>query len=796
MDMGRERRDLDHGWKFHYGDIVCIRNRWAWGKSGSWNQGSESKTFDDQSWKNVDLPHDFVIETQPSPYNEKEFGDDNAIPAMENVNNMHTTAGSFQRNVGWYRRHFYLEEELKGKKIYLVFEGIYRNSMVWLNDFLAGSERSGYKQQVWDITDIAEYGADNVLSVKADARESEGWFYEGGGIYRHAYLLITQEEHLEDPYVWTQVDLENKSCVVTVEATAQGFPSSKLWGLSADDQKALEQKTSEKQGVLKISIQDMDGNPSGEDTEIAITDNRVRAELKMDAVKLWDVSNPYLYTAVLTLICAGEEKDCVKIRFGVREIRFDANKGFLLNGVQTKIKGVCCHQNHGGVGTAMPDELYRYRIKKLKEMGVNAYRTSHYPPAPELLDICDEEGMLVMDENRLLSSEKGDLEQLECMVKRDRNHPSVILYSIGNEEAQSQAIPQGGRIAQTMIEHIRSLDPHTPVTMALVMWDLKNRKPIEDHTLLEGIFTKLDVAGFNYQDIRWETFHKLYPDKPFICTEQGTFKSTRGCSETNREVCHLAITDKTADSYMQGARQWHVCRPDWVSGLFIWTGFDYYGEPSPFAWPAISSQFGTMDLCGYPKDFYYYYKAWWSDEKVLHVFPEWKGIPGEKKDMHVFSNCEEIELFVNGRSIGKKKMEEDGYLVWEQVSFEPGELTAYGYQDGKKCMEEHLMQTGKAVDLQLNTAYSDGNLRILDVQVVDEMHREVTDDDQEICVCVTGGRILGTSNGNPSDHTIPGSAVRSTFHGKLQVIVEMQEDVADGTVTVKAAQGWTKTIQI
>lgn len=757
----RERIALDSGWKFHYGDIVSIRNRWAWGKSGSWNQGPEGKRFDDSQWQEVELPHDFLMNTVPVAYEEQEFDEDNAIPAMEDVKNIHTTAGSFQKNVGWYRKHFYIPAEDLGRKIYIVFEGIFRDSSVWLNEFFVGSERSGYKQQVYDITDVVNYGEDNLLSVKADARGSEGWFYEGGGIYRHVYLLKTAKQHIDNVYVHSSVNLEKGSARVTVEAELSDCP----------------------EGMVEITLTDPEGQELPAVTAKA-GNGRAEAVIPVERAVLWDTEKPRLYQARVTLVTEEPEPDSEITSFGIRDIRFDADKGFLLNGKSVKIKGACCHQNHGGIGTAVPEEVYRYRIRLLKEMGANAYRTSHYPPAPELLSVCDEEGMLVMDETRLFSSAEEDLGQLRCMVKRDRNHPSVILYSIGNEEAQSQAVPQSGRIAETVIGEIRKLDKDTPVTMALLMWDLKHKVPIESHEALAPIFTKLDVAGFNYHDHRWAEFHESYPDKPMICTEQGTFKSTRGCYETDREKCHLAITDKTADSYMKGAAQWKACRPDWVSGLFIWTGFDYYGEPTPFAYPAVSSQFGAMDLCGYPKDFYYYYKSWWTEEDVLHIFPHWNGTPGEKRDMYVFSNCPEVELFVNGVSQGRKQMERDGYLVWENVVFQPGCVSALGYRDGREVLREEVHTTGRGEKLRLSVSYSEGNIKIICADILDSAGRVAVDACPEIVFQVSGGRILGTSNGDPSDHALPAGNVRRAFHGKAQVIIAAG---TPATVTAEAA---------
>lgn len=780
----REKISLDSGWKFHYGDIVSIRNRWAWGKSGSWKQGPEGKRFDDSQWQEVELPHDFLMGTKPVAYEEQEFDEDNAIPAMEDVKNIHTTAGSFQKNVGWYRKHFFIPAEDEGKKLYIVFEGIYRDSAAWLNEFFIGNERSGYKQIVYDITDFVNYGGDNLISVKADARGSEGWFYEGGGIYRHVYLLKMSQEHIESTFVHSSVNLEDGSAEVIVEVELAQEELAQM-ELVQEEPAGHREKTdkSVKNRAVGIAVIDPDGTVVCEQVKKLETDKCV-IDFFIEDAKFWDTEHPYLYHVKVTLAADGVEMDEDVVRFGIRDIKFDADKGFLLNGVQTKIQGVCCHQNHGGIGSAIPDEVYRYRIRCLKEMGANGYRTSHYPPAPELLDICDEEGMLVMDETRLLSGEKGDLEQLRCMVKRDRNHPSVILYSIGNEEAQSQATPQGGRIAGTMIREIKKLDPYTPVTMALLMWDLKHKVPIESHEMLAPIFKKLDVAGFNYHDHRWEEFHRQYPDKPMICTEQGTFKSTRGCYETDREKCHLAITDKTADSYMKGVGQWRACRPDWVSGLFLWTGFDYYGEPTPFAYPAVSSQFGAMDLCGYPKDFYYYYQAWWTKKDVLHIFPDWNGTQGEKRDMYVFSNCQEVELFVNGVSQGRKTMEQDGYLVWENVIFRPGCVSAVGYRGGEEVCAEEVRTTGKAVRIMLTAAYVEGDIKIVCADTLDAEGLVATDGDAEITFEVSGGRILGTSNGDPSDHAIPNGNVRRAFHGKAQVIVSAKSPV---TITAKTA---------
>ena len=751
----RERISMDKDWKFHFGDILSVRNRWAWGKSGSWNQGPESRNFDDSEWRDITLPHDFVIETKPYEYSVQEFNDgDNVIPLMEDVGNIHTTAGSFKKDVGWYRKHFDVPASDEGRKIYLVFDGIYRDSHVYLNEFFIGHHRSGYTGVKYDITDFVNYGGDNLLVVKCDAREAEGWFYEGGGIYRHAYLIKTEKAHIEDAFVDYDADIENKTANLKIKVEVDN-PDNENLTLSADIY-----------------------NASGEVVKtIAPTDaNELTAELT--DVTLWDTENPYLYSVKLTLSNGGRIIDEYTETFGIRTIEFTADKGFFLNGKNVKLKGVCCHQNHGGLGTALNDEIFAYRVKRIKEMGANAYRCAHYPHAKELLYECDKQGLLVMDETRLLSSAREDLEQLEYMVKTARNHPSVILYSIGNEEAQSQTTAQGGRIAGTMIKTVKTLDPTRPVTMALLMWNLRDKKPLDSVDDISAISKKLDVAGFNYHTDRWEEFHNKYPNQPMVSTEMGTFKSTRGCYDTDRENCHLNMLDEyDAFGELVGAFRWKLTNEtDYISGLFLWTGFDYYGEPTPFAWPAISSQFGIMDICGYPKDFYYYYKSWWTDEPTVHICSHWNFKTGEKRKICVFGNCDEIELFVNGKSIGKKTMDKDGFLIRDGVEYADGEIKAVGYNGGKTAAEHVVKTAGEPHGINLVKEFSQNGTAIIRAEIVDNEGIVVPYADNEIEFAVERGKILGTSNGNPSDHTLAHSNTRRAFNGLAQVVVEYNSD--------------------
>ncbi len=754
----QELLGFDDNWKFHFGDIVSVRNRWAFAKSGSFNQGPESRDYDDHDWKAVTLPHDFVFETKPYGYSEKEFDKDNAIPEMEDVNNIHTTAGSFEKNVGWYRKHFFLPKEYEGKKLFLIFDGIYRDSTFFLNEFYLNREPDGYSRITIDITDTAVYGGDNLLSIRCDAREAEGWFYEGGGIYRNAYLKVVEKEHIDELFVYAQPLDDLSKAVVNI--------SGKIYG--ADDFKlSFEVKNGDEDVIRKEGIEECGLTYLFEEGCHFFT-----TKISIDEPKLWSVDDPKLYHLICSLKVGNELKNVADCNFGVRSAVFDNEKGFLLNNNQLKIKGVCCHQNHGGLGNAVPKEVMRFRIRKLKEMGANGYRGAHYPLTESFLDICDQEGMLVMLETRLLSSAKPDMYELERMVKLGRNHPSVIIYSIGNEEASSQATSQGARIAGTMMKYIKRLDPYRPVTMALLMLDMKTNELILDYKVLEGISKQLDVAGYNYHSDLYEKFHLEYPWQPFICTEQGTFKSTRGCYETDKEKCHLAINEKRP-YYMLGAQRWRECMPDWVSGLFIWTGFDYYGEPTPFAWPAISSQFGAMDLCGNPKDFYYFYKAWWTNEDVIHAYPDMNQKPGQEMDYYVFSNADEVELILNGVSLGKKKMPKDDYLVWEKVISQKGRMDIVGFRDGEEVMRS-VNETADGPSAQINVTeeYRENDIVIRKLSLLDKYGNIVSDADVRFDIPSEWGLLLGASNGNPTDHTAGGAGYVYTFHGLAQVITK------------------------
>ncbi len=735
--MVREKISLNDGWRFYKGEISGVRNRWAWGKSGSWNQGPESFDYDDSVWREVELPHDFVIESTPYEYSAQEFGSDNAIPEMDTVKNIHTTAGSFKKDVGWYRKHFCVDKEDLGKRIHVAFDGVYRDSTVFVNNFFVGRHQSGYTPFEYDISDFLNYGGDNVIVVYVDARAAEGWFYEGGGIYRNVWLYKTAPVHIQDVYVKAvpcqtpldghvdadlEISLDIASCEFFMENGSRidfAAKDSAAVGKEADYSVSVEIAAP---GICEQN--DIIDNVSYSLNDINYGTSKHKLIAYIKNAKAWDINSPFMYMAKIQLFKDGECIDRCEQDFGIRKIYFDADDGFMLNGRKVKLNGVCCHQNHGGIGSAMPGEMYRYRLLKLKEMGVNAYRTSHYCPAPELLYWCDRLGILVMDETRLLSSAVEDLNQLEAVVREGRNHPSVIMYSIGNEEAQSELIKQGGYIARTMINHVRSLDDARPVTMGLLLYDLQHRRKLDSVEEIEHIGRQLDVCGFNYHHEMWQEYKDRNPEQPIVCTEASTIKGSRECYERDDDRCMLELS--MMDTVKE---QMKYVDKSYVAGAFLWTGFDYYGEPTPFAWPAVSSQFGLMDLSGNPKDGYYYFKAFYRDEPLVHIAHSWNGVAGEKMDMIVFSNCQDVELFVNDRSIGKKKAERFGYLIWKNVAYEPGRLMAVGDEG---TAQDIVVTPGTVAGVKLRLEYFHGDIMVVNATIVDADGNVVTDADCDI----------------------------------------------------------------
>ncbi len=499
--------------------------------------------------------------------------------------------------------------------------------------------------------------------------------------------------------------------------------------------------------------------------------------VRLASPHLWSIENPRLYRLRTTVEVDGKVVDRVDTPFGVRTIRFDPNAGFFLNGKRVELQGTCNHQDHAGVGIAIPDGLFRWRVARLKEMGSNAYRCSHNPPAAELLDECDRQGMVVMDESRHLgdteqpkSSDKTpftDLSELKSLILRDRNHPSVIMWSMCNEEG-IQGSAAGARIFSAMKKVTNELDPTRPVTCAMnFAWGT-------------GISLVEDLQGFNYGVYGYDRFHHDFPDKPVYGSETASTVSTRGIYANDRERGYVSAYDVNRPDWgdtAEGAWKPIATRP-WFEGGFVWTGFDYKGEPTPYGWPCINSHFGIMDICGFPKDNYYYYQAWWGDKPMVHILPHWNwsGKQGQPIKVWCHSNADSVELLLNGKSLGVKDMPRYGHLEWA-VNYEPGELVAKGYRNGAIIATDKVETTGAPAALRLATdrtsVLADGeDVSEVEVQVVDSQGRVVPDADNLVQFSVTGqGQVVGVGNGDPSSHEPDKASQRHAFNGLCMALV-------------------------
>jgi beta-galactosidase len=723
----RERLLLDRGWKFHLGNEWGFAQNLAKAGTGS---GPASKSFSDASWRTLNLPHDWAVEL---PFDQGADAGHGFKPVGP---------GFAANNVAWYRRTFELPESDAGKRLWLEFDGVFRDAQVFVNGWFVGHHEGGYNSFRCDITDLVNVSGKNVVAVKVDASQFEGWFYEGAGIYRHVWLVKTGPLAIAPDGIFVYSKFKNN----VPEGKADVHIQTRL----------LNFQTNAAQATVKCKIIGPDGKIADVKHQcthlVARSQARVEETMRVAAPALWSPESPKLYTLVTTVESNGKIVDRQETPFGIRTVAFDANRGFLLNGKPYELKGTCNHQDHAGVGAALPDALQYFRIAKLKEMGDNAYRTSHNPPTPELLDACDRLGMLVMDESRLLGSDVANLGRWEEQIRRDRNHPGVAIWSIANEEFRVQGTPTGKRVAETMQNLVRQLDPTRPVTYAA---------PVGNE--FQGINSIIEVRGWNYHigESNMDAYHAAHPAQPNVGTEQASTVSTRGIYGNDKTRGYVSAYDTNAPEWANRAEAWwsfFAPRP-WLSGGFIWTGFDYRGEPTPYGWPCINSHFGVMDTCGFPKDNFYYYQSWWTDKPVLHLLPHWNwpGEEGAEIEVRALSNCEEVELFLNGRSLGKKAMPRNSHLTW-MVKYEPGVLSAKGYNGGKVIAETKVETTGEPAAVQLapdrSTLNADGeDVSVFTVSVTDAQGRIVPVATNLVHFDLSGpGKIIGVGNGDPSCH--------------------------------------------
>jgi beta-galactosidase len=762
---GQKTINIDADWRFHFGNAADPARDFNYGtvnifsKSGSGRRTAIDAGFNDSSWRTLDLPHDWVVE----------------LPFVNLANfdvmshGYKPVGGLFpETSIGWYRKHFMVSGSDSGTRFQIRFDGIFRNASIWLNGFYLGNNLSGYIGAGYDVTDYLRFDHDNVIVVRVDATQYEGWFYEGAGIYRHVWLNKYDNIHIPDGGLYVHAEMDEKR-------DGGGVNSHALVHVET---------TVENKGVGSLIctvysyITDRDGRQIARTTEQPLALNlngrgTVHLVMPVGSPRLWSLDDPYLYRVVSVVKSGGRIVDTIKQRCGIRTLRFDAAEGFFLNGLPVKILGTDNHQDHAGLGSALPDYLQYYRIRLLKNMGANAYRTSHNAPTPELLDACDSLGMLVLDENRLLNSSPEYMDQFERLMLRDRNHPSVFLWSIGNEEGWIQTTSAGKRIAQTLLAKQLELDPDRTSTYAA---DLPNVFP--------GINEIIPVRGFNYRQYGVADYHRDHPGQPIVGTEMGSTVTTRGIYEKDSVRGYLPDEDMTSPPWASTAETWWVLAAVnryWMGG-FVWTGFDYRGEPTPYEWPNINSHFGVMDMCGFPKNLYYYYQSWWTDKDVLHISPHWNwgNKRGRPVDVWVNTNADNTELFLNGKSLGKKDMPRNGHLQWS-VNYEPGVLSAIAYKKGRR-LEAKVETTGQPVEVVMTpyktTILADGkDAAVINISVVDKEGREVPDADNMIRFIISGGgKIIGVGNGDPSCHEpdkcADGAWQRSLFNGKCQVIVQ------------------------
>jgi beta-galactosidase len=769
----RTRADFDMGWHFHLGDV----------------QGAEAPALKDANWRSLNLPHDWSIEGK--------FSKDN--PATPE-------GGALPGGIGWYRKTFTVPASSEGKKVYIDFDGVYQKSTVWLNGHQLGFRPNGYISFEYDMTPYLNFGGKNTIAVKVDnsVQPNSRW-YSGSGIYRNVWLVTTNEiavDHWGTYFTTPEVSETFAKVEAHIKIRRPHAPSSltvitKLYDaenkeVSSDASKYMDPRKSNKDSLIEVAQEFVVKNPH-----------------------LWSTNQPYLYKAVTIIYEGGDVVvDKYTTPIGIRYFNFDADKGFSLNGKHLKILGVCDHHDLGSLGAAVNYRALERQLQMLKEMGCNGIRTSHNPPTPELLDLADKMGFIVMDE-AFDCWEKGKVKydyhlyfkewhkrDLEDQILRDRNHPSVIIWSIGNE------IPQQGdtsalRVAPELAAIVHSLDMTRPITTA-------NDRPDTSNKIIKS--GAIDLVGYNYHEFDYGKFHDRYPGRKFIATETTSGLETRGHYDMPSDSIRVwptrwdkPLTDGTADftvSAYDNVRPawgstheatWKVMKKyEFLSGMFIWTGWDYMGEPTPYKWPARSSYFGIIDLAGFPKDIYYMYQSEWTDKTVLHLLPHWNWEAGKTIDVWAFYNhADEVELFLNGKSVGIKKKEGDDLHVMWRLKFEPGTLKAVSRKDGKIVKTEVIHTAGEPAKIELiadrKNIKADGkDLSFVTVKILDKDGNVVPTADNLVNFKINGtGSIASVDNGCESDHDPFKAYYRHAFNGLALAI--LQSNGKSGNIKLTAS---------
>lgn len=756
----RERLSLDAGWLFHAGDVTPPP---VTGHGASYHQakaggavGAAAADFDDSDWRRLDLPHDWAIE--------------NPLDRNENP-----SQGYRARGIGWYRRYFRLPDSDQGRYLELQFDGIATHSTVWVNGIVVNRNWSGYNGRSIDITPFVRFGDDiNSIAVRVDADAQEGWWYEGAGIYRHTWLEKRDALHIATDGVHANPKRQAGQWVLPVEVQVDNSGEMR------------------REATLDVRLIDPAGNLVLErhlPVQVeALSSATLQSEWPVDAPALWSVQTPQLYQVETVLRTTGsspELLDRLVVTTGFRSIHFDAQQGFFLNDRSVKLQGVCIHQDHAGVGVAVPESIWAFRLQRLQDMGVNAIRFAHNAVAPEVMDLTDRMGFLVMDENRNFSASPEALAQLEWLVRRDRNRPSVVMWSLFNEEPL-QGSEQGREMARRMVAAIKRLDATRPVTAGM-----------HDGLFAEtGAAQVLDVVGINYQVHSYDRYHQENPTRPLTSSEDTSAYMTRGAWESDRAAQVLRSDDTEPSSWGNTHREawrWVAERP-FMAGSFVWSGFDYHGEPTPFEWPSASTFFGALDLTGAPKAAFYIRQAHWvKDRPVVKLLPHWnwEGREGQHVSVLVASNAPRVRLLLNGKQVDERDVDPIDMVQFE-VPWTAGTLEAVALQDGRELARDVVQTSAAPARLVLTPERrqlaGDGRDAVpIWVSVVDARGRTVPTANMEVAFEVSGpATVIGVGNGDPNSHASSKAPHRALFNGLAQLIVQTQRD-GEGRVRVRAS---------
>ena len=782
----RTRENFDDNWKFILDSVNSYNNA----------------DMNDASWRTLNLPHDWSIE----------------IP-FDSTSPTGTSGGALRGGLGWYRKKFSLPESSKDKNVFIDFDGIYMNSEVWINGHSLGVRPNGYISFRYDLTPYLKFGNDkNVLVVKVDnSKQPNSRWYSGSGIYRNVWLVTTNKvfvDHWGTDVVATNIS--NRSAKLHVKTSIANF-SDRTHNVD-----------------LVTRIVDAEGKQIAKQRTSNVIVNKfqnIEQDIEVANPHLWSISDPYLYKVVTQVLTDNKVVDEYTTNIGIRYFRFDVDKGFFLNDKPVKIIGVCDHHDLGCLGTAINTRALQRQLEMLKSMGINGIRTSHNPPAPELLDLCDKMGFIVMDEafdmwkrpkNKYdyhLYWDEWHKKDLADQVLRDRNHPCVFIWSIGNEIPEQWGNhgkdTSGRSIARELAAIVHSLDTTRPITSAL-----NNPYPEGNEIYASGV---LDLVGFNYHQQEYKNFPKKFPGQKFIATESVSSINTRGHYDMPSDSIRRwpsrwdkplqnANPDFTCSAYDNCSVPWgstqeetlkELLKYDFASGMFVWTGFDYLGEPTPYPWPARSSYFGIIDLAGFPKDAYYLYQSLFTDKTVLHIFPHWNWKPGQTIDVWAYyNNADEVELFLNGKSLGtKKKTGEDLHIMW-RVTYEPGTIKAVLRKNGKIVLTKEIHTASEPAKIILsadrNNITADAHdLSFVTAKVVDKDGNLVPDANNLIKFTTTGeGSVIATDNGSETDLESFQSTQRKAFNGLCLGVVRSTKKAGAIKLTASADGLQSSTIVI